>query len=429
MKTFPTVVTGIFVLLALGAVLVFTLFSGKGGGTGAVIIWGSEPHSVFDELIGDLAQGNNNYSGVTYRSVPENELIPDLVEAIAAGNGPDLVVFPEADIVSQENKLSLISYSSMSRRAFQDTFIQPGEAFLTDQGILGLPFTVDPLVMYWNRSLFAAAGLATPPRYWNDLASIAPKLTSADKNGTLATSAVALGTWTNIPSAKALFLTLVNQLGNTVVAPNPNGSGFESVLIDSSGGATLPADSALRYYTDFADPTKPNYSWNSSRPNARDAFIGGTLAVYFGPASDLQQIRGANPNLNFDVASVPSVQGGGVGAYADVSALAIPRGSKNISGAFLVAEALTSQASQATLAGLLSLPSARRDVLPQSGANPYQSVFENAALAGYAFLDPDPSATDSIFERMIENVSSGKLSVDAATLDANQELSALLGVQ
>jgi hypothetical protein len=112
-----------------------------------------------------------------------------------------------------------------------------------------------------------------------------------------------------------------------------------------------------------------------------------------------------------------------------VTALSIPRGAKNPSGALALAEQFTSQPAELLVSGSLNLPSVRRDITAGNTADPYQVVFQNAALSSFTFYDPDPSATDGIFERMVENVSSGKLDVDSASVGANQELSALLGVQ
>ncbi len=429
MKTFPAIVTGIFILLALGAGFIFATYSSSGRNVvGTVVVWGSIPKSAFDTLIGGLGQGNSNYNNVSYQEIPADQIMPQLVQAIASGKSPDLVMLPGEDLVGNFAKLQEIPYSTLSRRDFQNAFIQAGENFLGPNGSYGLPFTVDPLVMYWNRTLFSEAGIGNPPTYWDELASMTPQLTKASKNGTLTQSAVAFGGWANVTHAKEILLSLFSQLGNPVIVANANG-GYQSVLSSGNGGTTVPADSALTFYTDFSNPAKPNYSWNSSEPNSHDAFIGGELAVYFGFASELASIRAANPNLNFDVAPLPQIRGGGAGAYAEITALSIPRGAANPSGALAVAEALTSQAPQAALSGILGTPSVRRDVSPTNGADPYAIVFRNASLTAFSFLDPDPSASDSIFQRMVENVTSGRLPVSQATTGANQDLSALLGTQ
>lgn len=430
MKLFNVIVVGVFLALAIGAVITFSTFTSKNkNSVGAVTVWGSIPQAVFDKLIGDLQQGNSVYEHVSYHPVPSDQLIPNLVEAIAAGKGPDLVIFPAEYLLSQGDKLVSIPYANVSRREFQNTYVQAGEVFLANDGLKGIPFTVDPLVLYWNRTLFANAGLAQPPRYWDELSDMATRLTKSQENGTLTQNAIALGTWDNVGHAKEIFLTLADQLGNTIVTSDEKGV-YRSVISDGAvGGGVPPVGSALRFYTDFADPVKPVYSWNRSQSDSRSAFLAGKVALYIGSASELVGIRTANPNLNFDVAPMPSVRGGGAGVAADVTALAIPRGSRNTRGALLVAEALTSASSQKSLLSLLSLPSVRRDAVTNNPNDPYGTMFENAALLSFAFRDPDPSATNSIFKRMVEGISSGKLQVSEATQSGHDELQALLGAR
>jgi hypothetical protein len=43
-------------------------------------------------------------------------------------------------------------------------------------------------------------------------------------------------------------------------------------------------------------------------PNSLDYFLSGRLATYFGFVSEAPRIRFKNPNLNFDVAEIPSVE-------------------------------------------------------------------------------------------------------------------------
>jgi multiple sugar transport system substrate-binding protein len=350
-------------------------------------------------------------------------LVPNLVAAIAAGKGPDLVVFPAEHLLSERDKLIVIPYASFGRREFQDTFVQAGEVFLGDRGVYGLPFVIDPLVMYWNRAMFAEAGFGTPPKYWDELASAAPKLSRADERGTLSQSTAALGTWDNVMHAKGVLITLLHQLGNSVVIRDERG--YVSTLSQSSGGVS-PADSALRFYTDFSDPVKPAYSWNSSQSDSRTAFIAERLAVYFGRASELSAIRQANPNLNFDVAQLPQIRGAGGGAEASVFALVIPRGSRNQQGAFQAALALTGLEPQSALQKSLGLPTPRRDGASSAPTDPYFSAFRGAVLTAFSFSDPDPDTSDSIFKRMIESITSGSRTVSEAIQNGEQELKAII---
>lgn len=427
MKPFQTILLVIFAVLALFAVFLFATFSGSSrSDVGKVVIWGSLPKSLVDDVINDTRPTENGLKDVEYTYIPEQAFLASLVEAIAAGKSPDLVLFPASSLNAEKEKLQIISYKSFSRRQFQDTFVEAGEAFLSDQGIYGLPFYIDPYVTYWNRTIFSQGGAARAPKYWDELSDLAPRLTKTTSSGTLTQSAVALGEWDNVVGAKDILISLIMGLGNPVVTYDANGDLF-IVLVQRSNSGIAPAESALRFYTEFADPVQSTYAWNRSQPLSRDAFTGGLLGVYLGHASELTTIRAANPNLDFDVAAYPQVRDGTLAVPAALYAFSIPRGAKNPTGALQVAAILSGSTAQQALAQATSLPSVRRDMLSVSPDNPYESIFRDAALNAFTFSDPDAQQTDTIFKRMVENVSSGRLSISESVRNAQGELETLIG--
>lgn len=427
MKPFQAVLLIIFAVLAMFAVFIFATFSGGGRtSVGNVTIWGPLPENLVDTTILAARGDTNQLRDVRYQFVPEDTLVSSLVEAIAAGRAPDLVLFPASALSSERDKLLPISYGSVSRRTFQDTYVEAGEIFLADEGIYGLPFYIDPYVTYWNRTLFSGAGVARAPRFWDEFSDIAPLLSKSTEAGTLTQSAVALGEWDNIVGAKDIFTSLIVGLGNPIVEYDTQGELFITLSRRSDSGITA-AESALRFYTEFADPVQSVYSWSRAQPESRDAFVGGTLAVYLGRASEVATIRASNPNLNFDVARYPQVRDSAQAVPAILYSFSIPRGSNNPTGALQTAALLTGSAAQEALVLETNLPSVRRDMLPVSPQNPYEAVFRDAALNSTIFIDPDPNATDAIFKRMVENVSSGRSRVSEAVRSAQSELEILIG--
>lgn len=427
-STFSAVVIFIFVLLTLFGVFVFATFTATSrAAVGEVEVWGSVEKEVLDALLTEVRDTREDFKDVSYTEIPEDVLVPRLVEAIAAGRGPDLVLFPSDRLVRDGEKLATISYDVVSRREFQDSFVEAGEVFLRDDGILALPFSIDPTVMYWNRTLFSNAGIAQPPRLWDELVKIAPALTEKQPNGSLSVSAVALGQWDNVAHAKDVLVTLVRQLGLPIVTATQNG--YRADLIAVKTDVAQPGVSAVRFLADFADPVKPTYSWNRSQKNSRDAFLAGTLAIYFAPASELLGLRDANPNLNFDVAQVPQSRGAGKDVSAHVVGAAIPRGTGNPAGALQVALELTTSERARRVAELMTLPSTRRDVTLDASRDAFLDAFQASALRSFAFLDINPPETDRIFSRMIENISSGRTTLTEAVSRANSDLQELLRVQ
>lgn len=427
MKPFRILTIIIFAALALVGVLVFATYSSRGGdSSGEVVVWGTLPDDVVEEVLRDASRDTRQYDGVSYREMPAEGFSSTLVDAIASGSGPDLILVSSEVVFQNRDKLFPISYRSFSRRDFQDTYIESAEIFLANDGIYGIPFSVDPFVTFWNRTIFSEAGIPRAPRYWDEYSDVAPQLSQVTQNGTIQRSAVALGEWSNIPHAKKLFLSLMRGLGNEVIQVSNDGSLRATISEQNDEANIVPGQSALRFFTDFSDPVKIMYSWNRSQQNALDEFVAGRLAVYFGRASEVFSIRAANPNLNFDVARYPEIRNGRVAVPSVMHVFAVPRGSNNKTGAAQVAFLLSGDVAQASLNEITGLPSVKRDFLSSNPENPYASTFSLAALNSFLFRDVDAEQTDQILEAMVEAVSSGRLSISEAVSSAQAELERLV---
>jgi hypothetical protein len=176
-----------------------------------------------------------------------------------------------------------------------------------------LPALTNPLVLYWNKDLLASAGYSQPPRYWDELFDMARAITScqasvvATHSSTVAgcdrptlsikKATVALGSWDNVRHAKDIMSAVIMQQGGAITARDDHGN-LGSALLNGTGGPSSAVQSAVRYYTEFSDPTKDDYSWNASLPDSLSAFASGNLALYIGTASEAALIAKSNPNLN-----------------------------------------------------------------------------------------------------------------------------------
>ncbi len=429
MSTFQIIVLGICAALILIGVGVFASFGGLGGGNdvGRVEVWGTLDSSVMQQLLTTLSNKDDSFQDVSYTKKEPATFQTELVNAMAAGTGPDLVLIKHDELYDFEDKLLTIPYGLVSQNTFLTSYIDESQIFLTPEGELALPFMVDPMVMYWNRDLFASAGVASPPQFWNDFLALAPKMTSLESGSNIKKSAVALGQWQNVAHAKEILSTLFMQAGDRIVVRSTEGR-FSSVLGTAPTNApSNPSESALRFYTEFTNPSKTTYSWNRALPVSTTAFISGDVAVYFGFASELPNLAARNPNLRFGVAKVPQVEGSSSRlTYGRLTGLAIPRTSKNPNGAAQIAQKLTSSEAVVTLSALTGLPPVRRDVKINTADNAAMSVFVDSALIARGWVDPNPAETDVIFRTMIESVISGRNDSGSAIGEAARALKQLL---
>ena len=428
-KPFTLIVLAAFGMLALVGLFLFAHFKGFNSGTqiGSVTIWGTLPQQAVANEISALQTAHREYSGITYVQVPPDSFESDLAEALAVGNGPDLILISQEDLLAEQNKLAVIPYKNISQRTFIDTFVPITELYLTDQGTYGIPFAVDPLVMYYNRTLLESAGIAQPPTTWEAVGGMAERLTSRS-GGQLTKSLIAFGEYQNVPNARGIISLLLLQAGSKISQATT--LGMQSSMLQSSAGVTYgssPSESAINFYTQFADPAKTVYSWNGSMLDARQAFQSGDLALYFGYASELPYIRAANPNLDFDMASVPQPATSAHRiTYAKAYAFAIPKRSNNPNGALSVAFALANTDIAPSTAAALSMVPAARAALTPSPQDRFQPVYFPEALVAEGWLSPSPATTDRIFAAMIGSITSGRADLSQALATADQALDAAL---
>lgn len=426
MSKFQLVLTGIFGAFILIGVLVFAFSrSSKTDEIARVTIWGTMSESLFSSYLRGSGIAEDKTIDITYVEKKRQTFDQDFVEALAVGKGPDLFFLPQDSILKHKDKIYPIPYSAYSERTFKDTFVEEGELFLSNEGIYGLPFIIDPMMMYWNRDTFSNAGLSLPPKYWSEFYDLSNKLTVKDTNFNVSKGTTALGEYGNITNANELISLLIMQAGSPITVRNSDGV-VENVFSDRFDLPTMPALRALTFYTEFANPLKPFYSWNRALPESKNFFLSGDLALYFGFASELPELRLKNPNLNFDIAAMPQSKDYTKNiTFGRVVALAIPRNSQKIAQAFRVANILTGSTSISGLSKTTGLPPVRRDLLASKPSEQYAALFYDGAIQSRAWLAPEPGRLNPIFKEMVESVTSGRTNIDQSIFRASDQLDIL----
>jgi ABC-type glycerol-3-phosphate transport system substrate-binding protein len=210
-----------FVIFIAGGLLFFSAFKGKTQSTApAVVIWGTLPSGVVNTYFGiTVAKAESPaFSQVTYVQKRPETMYQQYVEALVTGTGPDILLMPQEDLLRYQGKIIPIPYDTYPENDYKNTFIQEGELYLTSSGILAIPFTVDPMVMYWNRDIFSNALIASPPKTWEEFLSLAPILTKRDNATNIVRSAVGLGEYNNVTHAKDIMSLLFMQAGTPITA-------------------------------------------------------------------------------------------------------------------------------------------------------------------------------------------------------------------
>ncbi len=423
-NNFQIIIVVIFVAAAVFGLLVFSGMINIGnddakGSQGTVVLWGTASSSQISSVIQNFNKTNKTFI-LKYEEKDPETFDQDLLEALAAGVGPDLFLLPENLIYRYKDKIFTIPYESSPEALFKSSFVGAAEIFMTTRGILALPLSIDPMVMYYNRSVLDSNGIIYPPTNWNELSEMAPLLTKTDDSKKVIKSAVGMGQFSNINHAKDIIANLFLQSGNKIISEKPDGT-FISLL---NQGNISPV---LEFYTNFSDPSNSTYSWNKSLPNSIDLFSSEDLVFYIGFASELKDLINRNPNQNFSVATIPQIKDANFKlTYAHVTGIAISSFSKNFNTAFTAASLMSTGTFAKEFNEALSSVPAKRDLLAMKPTDSFFPVFYSSALFARSWLDPSPVDTDNIFRGMVEGVLSNTLTADAAIKDGWAKLNLLL---
>lgn len=420
---FRYVLMGIFVLLAVGAVIVFATWQSSGGDpnvpqAGPVTVWGTLPATVMQEVIQQTEDVVGGLARTQYVEKDPRTYYAEFLEATALGQGPDLMLVDQTTFYPLLNKISILTFEQYPLQEYRSRFAEGTEVYLYN-GVLAIPFAIDPMVMFWNRDMFTNAGISQAPEYWHEVQEHTELLTRTDDNFNVMKSTIAFGEARNVTNFKEIVSALMMQVNVPITYWNKET--LDSLLV---GGTNQNGAEALRFYTDFANPTKLVYSWNRSLPSSRDHFVAGDSAMYVGFASEANTLVRLNPNLNFDVALLPQIQGTQLRkTYGRVYAFVIPTASDNRGGAFNAAMTLTSQFAQNDMMTRTRLATVRRDLLAARQTTTYWDVLFRSAVIAKTWIDPDYENTNRSFQRMIETVQSGEATPQTAARKAQSEIS------
>lgn len=422
------IITGIFVLAAVVAFMVFSGVVNLGGPkdqsvSGSVTVWGTIPFQTIQKYIEQAKEQNLT---ITYNEKNPENYEDELVNAFASGSGPDLFIMPHEGLLRHTDKLLEIPYSSFPKATYEQTYIDEARIFLTDSGVIAFPITVDPMVMYYNKSLISSAFVLDVPEYWDQFIDFTSKLTKYSETGEVQLSAAALGTYENVRHAKAIISTLILQNQNEIVGKDPLSNKKRSLLSSDENNAQK-ALQALEFYTSFSNFGTSTYSWNEALPDSRSKFIAGELAIYFAPGSEAEDLRKKNPNLDFGVALFPQVRTSTLKTtFGSMTGVAIAKQTSNVPASIAVASKLAGSIIADGLSQDLAVAPARKDLLRDKPEDALRTLVYNSAIISRGWIDADTEATDDIFMNLIRNINTGALSVRDAISRTHADLNTML---
>lgn len=269
-------------------------------------IWGvNDSPDNYEDIFANYIENNYVVTDIQFRKFPAETYKKELMEALAAGKGPDIFMINSTWTPAFWDKIVPAPTEILSEKSFRDNFVDvAADDFINEGKVQAVPLAVDSLALFYNKDLLNAAGITRPPTTWDELEITARKLTKIDANGNVLQSGIAMGTAYNINRSVDIFSLLMMQNGIMMTGENGVELVFNKNTTNDSQMIT-PNEKALDFYTQFARVGSPNYMWNSSLDYSIDAFAEGNLAMMFNYSYNLATIKSKSPKLNFTVAPVP----------------------------------------------------------------------------------------------------------------------------
>ena len=289
------ILIGAGILFFIIAIVVFNII--KGSGVSKLVTlnyWGLwEDESVMKGIIADFESKNPNIK-INYKRNQLNgyagRLNGRLAKSGETEDVPDIFRIHNTWLPMFRDNLTPVPQDVVANIGLENDFFDVYKSDLKENGeYLSVPLMYDGLVMFYNPALLEKAQVKVPNNWW-DLKKSAVKITQKDSNGKITTAGAAIGTVENVDHWSDIVGLMMKQNGvnlNTLSADN------EKKLKD-----------VLDFYTLFKTSDKV---WDESLPNSTQYFASGNLGFYFGPSWRIFDIQALNPNLDFQVTSLPQL--------------------------------------------------------------------------------------------------------------------------
>ena len=221
---------------------------------------------AIDKLIQNFEAANPGIT-IKHTHFPYADYRKKVAIAVSAGDGPDVVqlYYGWLNDYREGGLIQPLSSSAFPHAAIEENFFPMVSTMKVDGEYWGLPTAVRSLALFWNKDMFAEAGLSGPPETLDEMVDYAKKLTKKDADGNYLSVGFAVDTdgqdhhwWREV---------LIRLYGG-----QPYSDDGEKVIYPSDAGAK-----ALKYLTDFEATHKVGANGFMNR--GQDAFAAGKAGM------------------------------------------------------------------------------------------------------------------------------------------------------
>lgn len=269
-----------------------------------LIVWGLQASESMAGQSAQIAEFERRNPGVkvSVLSMGAGQMNPQkLMTAIVGKTPPDVINqdrFTIGDWASRDTFIDLGPLIKRDRNKPngirpEDYYVPCWKEACYKGKVYAIPNSTDDRFLFYNKTLFAEAGLTRPPRTWSELKAYAIKLTKRGKDGSISRIGFIPG-WGN-----SYFYLYSWQSGGEFMSPDGRTCTMNN-----------PASvSALNYmvgiYDALGGAAKVDRFQSGFQADALDPFLTGRVAMKIDCDNSANNIARFNPDLNFGVAPAP----------------------------------------------------------------------------------------------------------------------------
>lgn len=390
---------------------------GNGGQTTEINFWGVEDENIIKPIIESYLTTNPNLR-IFYTQFNESNYEKNLIDALASGNAPDIIMFHNNWLPKHNGKIlpmpASSGFSITQVRQLFPTVVE--QDFINNGNIYALPIYIDTLAFIYNKDYFDAKGVAVAPKNWNEFQYVISRLKEVDLNGKISKAAAAIGgSSKSIEKTSDLLSLIMLQMGVEMTKEDGRAN------FARSGG-----EDALNFYLQFSNPNNSNYTWHDNFRYSTEGFSQEIIGAVFNYSDSIKTIKEKNPFLNIEIAPMLQFPNKSTVNYANYWGLAVPAQSKNILTAwnFILYFSVDAKVAEQYLQ-VSKRPPALRELIQKYFNDADLGVFARQALTARSWHQKDNSGIRESFSNMIEYILSGRLSVQKAIQQAENEINSL----
>ncbi len=299
-KSFIPYIIAIFAI-ALLAFLIFKFilpyFNKDSSKPVTITYWGLwEDSSVLQGIISDFESKNPNIK-INYKKNDKTDyrtrLAGRLLKDPESEEVPDIFRIHSSWLPMFKDDISPVPPATLNAINFEEDFYDVYKKDLKiGNSYYAIPLMYDGLALFYNKDLIQKGGVELPKDWWS-LKTAASKLTVRDQNGNIEIAGVALGLTDNVDHWSDILGLLLKQNGANILK------------LDKSAEDNKQIQDVISYYINFY--SEENRPWDETQPSSTELFASGKLAFYIAPSWRIFNLDEINPNLPFEITSIPQL--------------------------------------------------------------------------------------------------------------------------